>query len=173
MFLHVEFLKKKSYNKSNYKQVDKSNIFVSVSTLKIQNYEMIISRIQTTVSYICNFYAWKWWYRQERVNEWLNVCVYFHQNVTILCSNNHTNHVILTFCVYKRSLRWLFCITYIYIYLFHVFVNKLLSLFQLSFYNSKQPFCWWNDCVNIFITTALRTLCLSAYLCLFVWGRVS
>lgn len=34
MFLHVEFLKKKSY-KSNYKQVDKSNIFVSVSTLKI------------------------------------------------------------------------------------------------------------------------------------------
>lgn len=56
MFLHVEFLKKKSY-KSNYKQVDKSNIFVSVSTLKIQNYEMIISRIQTTVSYICNFYA--------------------------------------------------------------------------------------------------------------------
>lgn len=33
MFLHVEF-KKKSY-KSNYKQVDKSNIFVSVSTLKI------------------------------------------------------------------------------------------------------------------------------------------
>lgn len=45
------FLKKKSY-KSNYKQVDKSNIFVSVSTLKIQNYEMIISRIQTTVSYI-------------------------------------------------------------------------------------------------------------------------
>lgn len=57
MFLHVEFLKKNSYNKSNYKQVDKSNIFVSVSTLKIQNYEMIISRIQTTVSYICNFYA--------------------------------------------------------------------------------------------------------------------
>lgn len=57
MFLHVEFLKKNSYNKSNYKQVDKNNIFVSVSTLKIQNYEMIISRIQTTVSYICNFYA--------------------------------------------------------------------------------------------------------------------
>lgn len=57
MFLHVEFLKKNSYNKSNYKQVDKSNIFVSVSTLKIQNYEMIISRIQTTVSYICHFYA--------------------------------------------------------------------------------------------------------------------
>lgn len=57
MFLHVEFLKKNSYNKSNYKQVGKSNIFVSVSTLKIQNYEMIISRIQTTVSYICNFYA--------------------------------------------------------------------------------------------------------------------
>lgn len=57
MFLHVEFLKKNSYNKSNYKQEDKSNIFVSVSTLKIKNYEMIISRIQTTVSYICNFYA--------------------------------------------------------------------------------------------------------------------
>lgn len=112
MFLHVEFLKKNSYNKSNYKQVDKSNIFVSVSTLKIQNYEMIISRIQTTVSYICHFYAWKWWYRQERVNEWLNVCVYFHQNVTILCSNNHTNHVILTVCVYKRSLRWLYTYTY-------------------------------------------------------------
>lgn len=49
MFLHVEFFKKNSYNKSNYKQVDKSNIFVSVSTLKIQNYEMIISRIQTTI----------------------------------------------------------------------------------------------------------------------------
>lgn len=56
MFLHVEFLKKNSYNKSNYKQED-INIFVSVSTLKIQNYEMIISRIQTTVSYICNFNA--------------------------------------------------------------------------------------------------------------------
>lgn len=57
MFLHVEFFRNNSYNKSNYKQVDKSNIFVSVSTLKIQNHEMIISRIQTTVSYICNFYA--------------------------------------------------------------------------------------------------------------------
>lgn len=113
-FCMLNLKKKKSY-KSNYKQVDKSNIFVSVSTLKIQNYEMIISRIQTTVSYICNFYAWKWWYRQQRVNEWLNVCVYFHQNVTILCSTNHTNRVILTVCVYKRSLRWLFCITYIHI----------------------------------------------------------
>lgn len=135
---------------------------------------MIISRIQTTVSYICNFYAWKWWYRQERVNEWLNVCVYFHQNVTILCSTNHTNHVILTETETEtRDLCDGYFVLHIYIYLFHVFVNKLLSLFQLSFYNSKQPFCWWNYCVNIFITTALRTLCLSAYLCLFVWGRVA
>lgn len=131
---------------------------------------MIISRIQTTVSYICNFYAWKWWYRQERVNEW---SVYIFIKMLPYCVQIIIPITWYWLFVCTRDLCDGYFVLHIYIYLFHVFVNKLLSLFQLSFYNSKQPFCWWNYCVNIFITTALRTLCLSAYLCLFAWGRVA
>lgn len=104
--------------------MDKSKIFVSVFTLESQNNKMTSSMIKTTVSY--HLYAWKVMIATRKSNKRMVNCVYFHQNVTILCSNNHTYHVILTVWVSKRFLQIVICIIYAYTYFMSLLINCYL-----------------------------------------------